>query len=72
MSNDEIVIKLMERYGADSALLFCRMNSYVHHLEWEDRKNNNLDDPCDHEYQWTWWRDKYIELFNTYGGNLNE
>jgi hypothetical protein len=63
MSNKEILQEIMNLFGKDDAVLFCRMEAQKYRIRLEEAKKNR-NDREDLGFDVEWWENKYQELLN--------
>lgn len=63
MSNKEILQEIMNLFGKQDAILFCRMEAYKYKMRFEEAKRTRQDRE-DLEFDVDWWENKYQELLN--------
>jgi hypothetical protein len=63
MSNKEILQEIMNLFGKEDAVLFCRMEAHKYKIRLEEAKKNRSDRE-DLGFDVEWWENKYQELLN--------
>ena len=62
MNNSEIELELIQHFGLEKTILFCKMTSFMYKLLYEECLDSNPEDKCDFGYDMQWWELKYEEL----------
>lgn len=63
MYNEEIAKELLEMYGKDATLLYCKMESLKNRRQAEQLKSASVENwPNEFEYEASWWENKLKEL----------
>lgn len=58
MYNKEIIDELIHRFGIESTILFCKMESVKNELLWEDCKNKKIapGECVEFDFERDWWK----------------
>lgn len=59
MSNEELSDRLLQLFGLEDTIVFSKLMIDVSKMKCEEWDS---EEPCEFEYDMSWWKKKYIEL----------
>lgn len=62
MLNTQIADTILQMYGKDALVIYCKIQSMISHKMDEELGENH--EPSDYDYDAQWWNNKYEELKN--------
>lgn len=68
MYNQNLLDKMIDKFGIEKTISFAEMVSEMHGILYEESVSNGHDEPTEHNFERDWWRVKFEELKH----NINE